>query len=62
MNHKEKLEELNKAAVEKLNDYLKNKEHVNEEHKAKLHAAKHEWQTAWNKVMEALLVLERIEI
>jgi len=28
----------------------------------KLHKAKEEWQVAWNKFMEALMVLERLEI
>ena len=62
MDHKQKLQELNEAAVEKLNEYLKKKEPLNKEHQQQLHAARHEWQTAWNKLMEALLVLERLEI
>ena len=62
MDHKQKLEELNKAAVEKLNEYIKHKEPVKDEHKEQLHTAKQEWQVAWTKLMEALLVLERLEI
>jgi chromosome segregation ATPase len=62
MDHKEKLEELNKAALEKLNEYAKKKESLSEEHQQQLHEAKHEWQTAWNKLMEVMLVLERLEI
>ena len=63
MEHKKKLEELNKQSLHKLEEYLKAKEIVlkEDEHK-KLHSAREEWQVAWNKLMEALLVLERIEI
>lgn len=60
--HRQKLEELNTAAMERLDKYLNHKEPLKDEHKDQVHAAKHEWQTAWNKLMEALLVLERIEI
>ena len=44
-------------------EYIKTKEVALKEvdHKT-LHQAKEEWQLAWNKLMEALLVLERIEI
>jgi len=63
MEHKKKLEELNKESLQKLEEYLKTKEIVlkEDEHK-KLHSAKEEWQLAWNKLMEAILVLERLEI
>jgi hypothetical protein len=63
MEHKKKLEELNKRSLHKLEEYIKTKEVVlkEDDHK-KLHSAKEEWQMAWNKLMEALLVLERIEI
>ena len=63
MEHKKKLEELNKQSLHKLEEYMKEKEIVlkEDDHK-KLHSAKEEWQLAWNKLMEALLVLERIEI
>jgi hypothetical protein len=63
MEHKKKLEELNKKSLQKLEEYLKTKEVVlkEDDHK-KLHSAKEEWQLAWNKLMEALLVLERLEI
>ncbi len=62
MDHKQKLEELNKAAVEKLNEYAKKKAPLSEEHQQKLHEARHEWQTAWTKLMDVLMVLEKIEI
>jgi hypothetical protein len=62
MEHKKKLEELNTESLQKLDDYLKTKGTLKEEHHKKLHEAKEEWQVAWNKLMEALLILERIEI
>ena len=62
MEHKEKLEELNKESLQKLEDYVKAKKELKEEDHAKLHTAKEEWQEAWNKVVEVLMVLERIEI
>ena len=62
MDHKIKLEELNKEALEKLETYMKEKGNTSEEHHEKVKTAKDEWQTAWNKLMETLLVLERLEI
>jgi predicted phage tail protein len=62
MEHKIKLEELNKVSLEKLEDYVKTKEALREEDHAKLQQAKDEWQVAWNKLMDVLMVLERIEI
>ncbi len=62
MDHKEKLAELHKASVEKLDEYLKTKGDIKKDHHEKVHAAKDEWTNAWNKMMEALLVLERLEI
>ena len=62
MEHKKKLEELNTESIQKLEDYLKTKGTIKEEHHEKLKQAKDEWQVAWNKLMEALLILERIEI
>jgi len=62
MEHKKKLEELNTASLQKLDEYLKTKGILKDEHHEKLNQAKDEWQVAWNKLMEALLILERIEI
>lgn len=62
MEHKEKLESLNKESLQKLEDYLKTKESAKREHHEEVHKAKEEWQVAWNKLMEALMVLERLEI
>lgn len=63
MEHKNKLEELNKESLQKIDDYVQTKkEKLKPEDHEKLHKAKEEWQVAWNKLMEALLVLEHIEI
>jgi hypothetical protein len=62
MEHKKKLEDLNKESLQKFEEYLKTNESLKEEDHEKLHKAKDEWQSAWNKLMEALIVLERLEI
>lgn len=62
MEHANKLEELNKESLQKLEDYLKTKGTLKEEHHEQLHKAKDEWQVAWSKLMETLIILERIEI
>ena len=62
MDHKNKLEELNREALEKLEAYMQAKGAAGSEHHDKVHNAKDEWQLAWNKLMETLLVLERLEI
>ena len=62
MEHKKKLEELNSESIRKLEEYMKSKEGWKEDDHQKLHSAKEEWQIAWNKMMEVLMVLERIEI
>ena len=61
MEHKNKLEELNKETLEKLEAYMKEKGDESEHHQ-KVTDAKNEWQVSWNKLMETLLVLERLEI
>ena len=62
MEHKKRLEELNRESLQKLEEYLKTKQKLTEDHHKKVHKAKDEWQVAWNKLMEALMVLERLEI
>ena len=62
MEHKKRLEELNRESLQKLEEYLKTKQELTEDHHDKVHKAKDEWQVAWNKLMEALMVLERLEI
>jgi hypothetical protein len=62
MTQKNKLEELNKEALEKLEIYMKEKGTAGTEEHEKIHSAKEEWQLSWNKLMETLLVLEKLEI
>jgi hypothetical protein len=62
MDHKNKLEELNKEALEKLENYMKEKGSAGSDEHNKIHSAKDEWQVAWNKLMETLMVLEKLEI
>lgn len=56
------LAQVNKEALEKLDEYLRTKGATAEEHKEKIETAKEKWQTAWNEFLETLLVLERLEI
>jgi hypothetical protein len=62
MDHKDKLAELHKESLLKLDEYVKAKGELKSDDHEKLHQAKDEWQVAWNKLMEALIVLERLEI
>lgn len=62
MEHKLKLEALNKEALEKLNDYLKQHTDKGPEQIDQIHKAKEDWQTSWNKMMETMVMLERLEI
>ncbi len=61
MDHKSKLEELNTESLLKLEEYMRTGELAEEEHE-RLYQAKDEWQIAWNKMMETMLMLERLEI
>ncbi len=62
MDHKIKLEELNREALEKLEAYMKERATNAEGDHEQINVAKNDWQVAWNKLMETLLVLERLEI
>ncbi len=62
MDTKNKLAELNREALEKLEVYMVEKGSTDSDHHKKIHIAKEEWQLAWNKLMEALLILEKLEI
>ncbi|HEV8285330.1 MAG TPA: hypothetical protein VGQ09_13530 [Chitinophagaceae bacterium] len=62
MDHKKRLEELHKEAFKNFDEYLKAKGELKKEHHEKLHEAKKDWQNAWNKLVEAMMVLERLEI
>jgi hypothetical protein len=62
MEHKQRMEALNKEALEKLEEYMKAKGQAGAEHHEKINTAKDKWQAAWNEFLETLLVLERLEI
>lgn len=63
MEQKQKLEELNKESLQKLEELVAlKKDELKQEDHDKLHSAKEEWQKAWSKLMDALMVLERLEI
>ena len=62
MEHTNRLKELNKEALEKLEEYIKTKGETSVEQQEKIGNAKDKWQTAWNEFLETLLVLERLEI
>jgi len=62
MDHKEKLEQLHKESLQRFEEYLKAKGDVGKEHHEKIHEAKKNWQLAWSKMMEALIVLENLEL
>ena len=62
MEHKKKLEELNKESLKKFEEWVNAKGKLKEEDHFKLHQAKDDWQAAWSKFMEALMMLERLEL
>jgi hypothetical protein len=62
MEPKKHLEKLNTDSLKKLEDYIHSKGGLKQEEHEKVHTAKEEWQLAWSKLMEALMILERIEI
>ena len=61
MGHTKKLEKLNKKSLKRFDKHLKSGKLKEDDHK-KISAAKEEWQLNWAKLMETLLVLERLEI
>lgn len=62
MEHTKLLEELNKQSLEKIEEYLKRKENLKDEHREKLHDAKNKWQSSWADFMDVLMYLERLEL
>ena len=62
MDPKQKLDELNKETVKQFEEYLKSKGQLKDDEHLKVVKAREDWQTAWNKFMETLMVLERLEI
>ena len=62
MDHKEKLEHLNEESLKQFEDYLKSKGQLREDEHLKIVRAREDWQTAWSKFMETLMVFERLEL
>ena len=62
MEHTKRLEELNKEVLAKLDEYIKSRGDVAEEHNEKIGTAKDKWQLAWNEFLETLVVLQKVEI
>ena len=62
MEHKQLLEDLNKQSLEKIEEYLKAKKNLKDEHREKFHEAKNKWQSSWTDFMDVLMYLERVEI
>ena len=62
MEHTKRWEELNKEALEKLDEYMRSKGTAANEHHEKISTAKDKWQAAWNEFLETLVVLEKLEI
>ena len=62
MEHTKELEDLHKKSLEKIDEYLKTKEGLGEEHHEKLDDAKKKWQSSWTDFMGVLMYLETLEI
>jgi len=62
MEHKKLLEDLNIESLKKIEEYLKTKKNLPDEHREKLDKAKKNWQSSWTDLMDVLIVLERLEI
>ncbi|MDQ6902718.1 MAG: hypothetical protein M3139_06885 [Bacteroidota bacterium] len=62
MDHPKEFDDLNKKSLDKIDEYLKDKKHLGEEHHEKLNQAKEKWQSSWTDLMQVLIYLETIEI
>ncbi len=62
MKHKKDLEDLNKKSLEKFDEYLKTKTHLDKEHQEKLEEVKNKWQSSHSEFMNFLMYLETLEI
>ncbi|MEP7371920.1 MAG: hypothetical protein ABI675_00940 [Chitinophagaceae bacterium] len=62
MDHKENLAHLNEESLKQFEDFLKSKGQLEEDEHLKIVKAREDWQTAWTKFMETLMVLERLEL
>ncbi|MEO8860100.1 MAG: hypothetical protein ABI358_01650 [Ginsengibacter sp.] len=62
MEHTKEFDDLNKKSLEKIDEYLKTKTNLGEEHHEKLKDAKEKWQSSWTDLMQVLIYMETIEI
>ncbi len=62
MENTKRLEELNKEVLEKLDEYIKARGEVTDEHNEKISTAKDKWQSSWHEFLETMLVLQKVEI
>jgi len=62
MEEKKILEDLNQKSLEKIEEYLKSKSALKQEHHDKINEAKTKWQNSWNDFMDVLMYLERLEL
>jgi len=62
MDYKQQLEKLNEKSLKQIEEYLKSKGELKKDEHLKVVKAKEDWQLAWNKFMETLMVLERLEL
>ena len=62
MDHKQELEAAHQQTIERFNALMEAKKDLPDDHKEKLEGSKKEWELAWTRLMEALLVLEQLEI
>jgi hypothetical protein len=59
--NREALEKAHQQSLKHYEDYIAQKK-ITAGDNEKIKQAKNEWEVAWNKLMETLLVLERLEI
>lgn len=62
MEHKKELDELHKKSLDKIDEYLKTKKNLSDEHHKKLKEATKNWQSSWTGLMDVLMYLENLEI
>ncbi|HET9432360.1 MAG TPA: hypothetical protein VFO37_01325 [Chitinophagaceae bacterium] len=62
MDYRQQLEKLNTASLIQIEEYLKSKGRLKDDEHLKIVKAKEDWQMAWNKFLETLMVIERLEI
>ena len=62
MDYRQQLEKLNTTSLKHIEKYLKSKGQLKEDEYLKVVKAKEDWQLAWNKFMETMMVLERLEL